>query len=198
MTEEEIKLKYGISEWNTYNLNFWSIPKCASTAIKASLLNKDVSDSYEINSNLHSTEVQKFITINQALSNNNLNFTVIRDPFERVISMYKDFGLRRPIKKHKKINLQNFNYFLDNVILKSKDETCNPHFRSMSYYIQPFGQLLVDKVLNLDNIKDFLKDYNLSFSPVNLTKPLDFKLTEEHKEKIKQRYEKDFDLLKYL
>jgi hypothetical protein len=194
---KEIKLKYGISEWSNYRLNFWNIPKCGATAVKAALLNEKISNPYDINSELHSIDKQKYIDINTALTNGFKNFTVVRDPYDRVISMYKDFGLRRPkhIKGHKNDMLKNFNYFLDEVIYKSDDKTCDPHFRSMSSYIFLNEKILVDNIFNLQNVKDFLNNYGLSFNPANMTKPLDLKLTEEHKEKINQRYKKDFDLL---
>lgn len=191
------KKKYGISEWHEYSLNFWNIPKCGATAVKAALFKKDVKDPYAIHAEYHSTEVQKFISINDAISNGYLNFSVVRNPYDRVISMYKDFGLRRPIKKHKNKNLSDFNYFLDNIILVSKDETCNPHFRSMSSYIQPEGILLVDKVFNFLTVKNFLQQYNLNFLPVNVTPTTKINLTKEQKEKIFYRYKNDFSLLKY-
>jgi len=192
------KNKYGISEWSNYSLNFWNIPKCGATAVKAALFKKEITDPYAIHAEYHSTDSQKFISINDALSNGYLNFAVVRNPYDRAISMYKDFGLRRPIKKHKNQNLRDFDYFLDNVILRSKDETCNSHFRSMSSYIQPDGKLLVDKVFNFSNVGNFLKEYNLIFSPLNVTPHIDIKLTKEQKEKIHYRYKNDFSLIEYL
>jgi hypothetical protein len=194
MSQEHIKLKYGISEWKEFSLNFWNIPKCGSTAVKAALLKKHSLSPTDVSQQLHSTDLATYITSDQARINGNLNFAVIRHPHDRVISMYKDFGLRRPVKGHKKKLLSSFDYFLDKVVVPSKDKTCNVHFRSASSYISPDGVVLVDRVLTLVTVKEFLYNRGIDFIKVNASPELEMQLSDEHKEKIKSRYAPDFIL----
>jgi hypothetical protein len=192
MNIRKIKNKYGITEWPEYKLNFWNIPKSMSTSVKSSLLKIDVEEyDLEEGKKLHSIGFNKFITRDEAYVNGFLNFAVIRDPYERVISMYKDFGIRRPIDNKKR----DFNSFLNEIILKSEDNISSDiHFRSMSYFIFPLDKLLVDVVLTKTTVWDFLFTYGCAAKKVNLTKHLDIKLTDTQKEDIRIRYKRDFEL----
>lgn len=193
---------YTIVRFKKFKLNYWPIPKCANTAVRAALISPNpdkLSDPGKKQKWVYKTENSFHITYDESQKNNFLNFTVTRHPYERIISLYKDQGLRRPIKifnNYKNLTFDKFlNIFLD--IWPDDSVEQDPHFLSMSYYITDNTKILVDKVVNIKDLDVFLASRTITPRRVNVTQPLNIKLTDKQKEKIYQRYKKDFDILKY-
>lgn len=193
MSDKATKIKYNISQWDQHKLNYWAIPKCANTAIKASLASVQHSPKHT-HSKLkwvHNPDNVNYITQEAALQNGYLNFSVVKHPYERFISLYKDQGLRRPAFKNVNINVDKF---LELMISLNKINT-DPHFRPMSTFLVANRKLLIDKILNIKDANSFLNQYNLSLNVVNKTKDLDIKLNKKQKEKIYNIYKDDFEYL---
>lgn len=109
--------------------------------------------------------------------------------------MYKDLGVRRPLKGYPKKKILDFDYFVNEVVCKSDDQNCNVHLRSISSYILRNNSILVDRILTINDLPHFLLTYSCLFQEVNKSSDKEIFLTSAHKEKIIKRYSKDFDLL---
>ena len=193
-----LKLKYNISQWNDLGLNYWGIPKCMNTAIKLALFQKcgkfdDVQiDPYDIGVDYHKEKLISYIDPKTALNNNNINFTVIRHPYERSISLYKDFSLRRKdgsIEQHK--NIDQFIAYLG-----TTNDQQNIHLRSQCYFICDNDR--IHSTMNVHDertIHDFLRPLGIKIQVINKTQELNITLTEKQKQIIQKRYRKDFDVL---
>lgn len=196
-------MKYNITQWDTYKLNYWAIPKCGNTAVKACLALPTV-DKHDIHSKekwVHDETKLNYINDKQALANDYANFTVTRNPYERFISMYKDFGIRRPYGALKRIidfeREMTFDYFLSLVLEHMSTDKCNKHIRSQTSFICKKGNVLVEEIIDLKNLQSFFDRYNITLRQYNKTSDDVINLTQEQKNKIYNRYESDFELLGY-
>ena len=190
----DLKRKYNISVWPNLKLNYWAIPKVANTAIKVALSGYDVNPN-KIHSKVkwvHNPNNVTYVDRETALQNNYRNFTVIRHPYDRFVSLYKDFGLRRPLIKTKDIStVDNFIRFIN--LHHYNDDDSNIHIRSMHYYLTDGNNMLVDDVIQLNDAAAYLKQHNLDLKIFNKTSELDITLTDKQKENIYNRYKKDFE-----
>lgn len=158
---------YNISTFKKLKLNYWGIRKCANTTMKYILLRAEnpkiveqieKRDKNNVNAhgNPHRGWVHNrcvYITPVQAKENGFKNFTVLRDPIQRVCSMYNNC-LQRPdravasgsdqFKDDMKVFLQNPTImgFLD-VLEKYPDEERNIHYRSQK------SHCLIENIIKL-------------------------------------------------
>lgn len=134
-----IKLRYSIASIGT--VNFWAIPKCGNTSIKHELLSafspeKIIASPDETYRWVHSTNLMKYITPDEAISNGKINFTVVRDPVSRFYSLHRDFCIRRKdIPQIYGMTIQELVSYLEN---NKQEESLNIHCRSMNYFLQKF------------------------------------------------------------
>lgn len=186
VTGKEFKIKYNISVWDQYQLNYWAIPKCANTSIKVALsgYNADPNKPGHKVKWVHNPDNVTYVSRDTALNNGYKNFTVIRHPYDRVVSLYKDFGLRRPWFES--------NPTVDSFIDQARTRI-DPHTKSMSDYLYDNDQLLVDEVVMLDDALEYLKQYGLKLKVFNKTDILTVNLTDSQKQKIFDWYAQDFD-----
>lgn len=201
------KQKYFITTYPYFKLNYWAIPKCGNTAIKFSLMNPTVPSNYNTDSiykkmkSMHNVKNIKTIDITEAQRNQFINFTVTRHPYNRVLSLFKDFGVRRPWKgafSGKQVTLDRFIKLLciewcDDSVVK------NHHAFSQNYYVTDLQNcnLLVDKVIDINNLDSFLLSKGIVPKMFNKSQPLDIKLKDNHKELIYERYKDDFRMFNY-
>jgi len=182
---DDIKRKYNISVWQDLKLNYWAIPKVANTAIKVALsgYNANPNKKYSKVKWVHNPNNVTYVDRKIALQNNYKNFTVIRHPYDRFISLYKDFGLRRPLIKTKDIStIDNFIQFIN--LYHYNDNDSNIHIRSMHYYLTDGNNILVNDIIQLKDAAAYLKQYNLDLKVFNKTADLDIILTDTQKEHI--------------
>ena len=162
-----IQQKYNISTFAKLQLNYWGIAKCGNTTVKYILLrasNPELfkrfdKDTVNMYNKRHQGWVHQkciYITPKEAKLNNFKNFTVLRDPVQRVYSMYSN-GLIRPERvaasgseKFKKDARKMFvNYkpsmfeFLD-LLEHYPDQDRNIHYRSQKSFC------LFDDIIKLD------------------------------------------------
>lgn len=190
--------RYIITSYKNYKLNYWAIPKCANTSIKAILLNKKKKDPYHQNKWVHKNKNNPWIDFNNAMNNNFLNFSFTRNPYDRFLSLYKHFGLLEPFEplRDKKVTFDYFVNFICNEY--SNDNTCNYHARQQIYYITDNNlKVCVEKIYKLTEMDKFLKMYNLPNIISNKSKFENFDINDKHKEMIYKRYKKDFVMLNY-
>ncbi|MGB5325899.1 MAG: sulfotransferase family 2 domain-containing protein [Pseudomonadales bacterium] len=101
--QEELKLTTGILELQELGANYWSVPKCGNTSIKFACLraqgNSFQQDPEDIYVAVHAVGLAPYIEKKRALQNGLLNFTIIRHPVERALSMYRDLAGKRQGKR---------------------------------------------------------------------------------------------------
>ena len=191
-----LKKQFNISVWSKYKLNYWGIPKCANTSVKLALSNQTVQNQFATSKKIHKDVT--YISQTEALNNKHINFTVVRNPYDRFISLYKDWGLRR---SNKYLNFKlpvEFDYFLDYILDNfSTDDKSETHFKSQSYWLTSKQKLLIDNIFTVEQAQHFLSNYNLTLELANKTTELDILLSKKQKEKIYNRYKDDFQFFKF-
>ena len=198
-----LKKAFNITQWNDLGLNYWGIPKCGNTSVKYALLekvniaNSDHSDTQQW---VHNLDIAEYISRETAKKNGNANFATIRNPYERVKSLYKDFGIRRAdtkiMKDVESHRLKDLDYFLEHYIKQSTDAN-NIHLRSLSYFLVKDGNVLIDNVIDINNINNFLSKYYITVPVLNTTQDLDIEFTDKQKQIIYSRYHQDFEIFGY-
>lgn len=187
---------YRITAWPKYEVNFWSITKCANTAMKIHL--------YELSHgkiSLHrDTDINKhlkFISCEDAVSNNYTNFTITRNPYTRFLSAYNYVRYKRP-KKLKDIGLPK-ECTIDQLIkflYENRDNTnLDPHLKKQINFINHS----VTTYLRTETLVD---NWCLPFAPMYNTKNVNTKkevmqLSTEQKYLVYNYYKEDFNFFGY-
>jgi len=185
------KLIYGnhhqIVTFNNLKLNYWSIPKCASTTIKYALhkadcdkkifeqQEKQFTTNDDIHSWVHAINICEKIEPKNALNNGYINFMIIRNPIERFLSLYKDFFIKR-----KNNNVGGSSEFKDAVCTLrqepsvkgllnllnrfSDNKACDVHFRSQTWFYLDS----TIKLIRLENMKTAIQAFNSTIVLDNL------------------------------
>ncbi len=157
MKKLSVQEKYNIATFSNLQLNFWAIPKCGSTTIKTILLREDSPSLYNRCKNDPHTQQWahgkcKYITPKQTKQKGFKNFAVLRDPIQRLYSMYKALdrlGENMQGSVHFKRDIKDFfknPNVLDFVKLLGRhpDEERNIHFRSQKSYC------IFDNIIKID------------------------------------------------
>lgn len=191
------KDKYrNISSWDKLKVNFWAIPKCASTTIKTHLYlleNNTTPDTSTFF--VHDEKYVKFINEIEASQNDYINFTVTRDPYERFISIYNDLILSRPQRGiraglNPEMSLNDLIEFIDT----SNYDILDIHLRPQSYFIT--------KNILCINLQHLQHDWPFNFSSpmfiINKSKNvINKQLSINQKDKIYTLYKPDFIKFNY-
>lgn len=194
------------------NISYIRIPKSANTSISMEMLEKlypalkqKTIDSTQINYltdvNLHSKkENQK----------NHNYFTVVRNPFSRLVSVYRDFfenigsafiyqdylfGIL-----HRQLS---FAEFVDRIACipdRLKDQHFKPQHAFLRYYEYQKIPVKVFKIEEVEKLQEFLSTYSLQFLHLNKSaEPYDFKkyYTSSLLKKVYQLYRTDVEKFGY-
>ena len=176
---------FNIVSYPRYKVNFWGIPKCGSTSVKIAL-----SDQQHLPSVLedrgiehfHKKRYHNYIFPFEALSNGFENISFIKHPYLRMISIYKDFGVKRS------------NTSLDiNTWIQENINYEHNMFNSISWFLSRDEKILCDNVMNVSEINSYMKKHNVIVSRYN-THDGDFELSDHSKDLIKLKYQQDFKL----
>ncbi len=199
---------FNITQYPDYNLNYWAVPKCGCTAMKAALVKQKIFDERDVNYNyVHHHLHLTYILPEYAETNGLFNFSVIRHPYRRLLALYKHFAIRdtqRCLELDSTINLarvHNLTYFLE-YLLEDRDlDTCNHHFQPIyrflcdqNYRIIP--ELIYDFDEDLYNIKHFLNVHGCTLEKANVSN-IDVTLNRTQKSLIAKYYWNDFNLFNY-
>lgn len=170
---EANKLTYGIASIG--HCNFWSIPKCGNTTIKYRLLQEFKPGSLQENDSfdrwVHRSDLMEYITPKEALNSDKYNFTFIRDPVVRFLSLYKDFCCTRSdIPEIFGISPEQLLDKLREYV--GRETSANIHLRSISYFLDKFrgDVFLID---DFEGLKLNRRDRSISVSPSTLTQVRD-------------------------
>jgi len=197
-----VKLDYVISVWEKKELNYWAIPKCASTFMLWNLLGRPKSNKDEINiGQVHSEKYVNYITRKEALANGFTNLAITRHPYERAASTYNDFFKKRT-PSALKLHHMSFDDFLLYLLNKTDDSTkTNVHLRSQSSFIcDKKGKCYCDWVSDIEylNLKEWMEWIHPDFDVRKIhTTENDIVLNDKHKSLIFARYHEDFENLGY-
>lgn len=200
--QKKLKQQYNITTWPNKKLNFWGITKCANTSIKYALLeNIDIKDDItHPNNHIHNPNNVRYISKEEALQNRFVNFSITRNPYDRCISLYKDFILKRNDIKLKGVkidreSINSFDKFVE-TMLCNENVRKEIHFRTQSSFLSFNSNICVDNIFDMydtKNIENFIKTplTTLNKSPGDIT------LNKKNKEIIFRLYEEDFKNLGY-
>ena len=187
-----------------HKLIFIHIPKCAGQSIWKAL---DLDVDFEVKVNLdtlisfRSPVLQHLLPkelksyIDSETWNTYKKFTIIRDPYDRVVSDYH--WLRANYFASLTITIpENFDDFLsmrEEVVRGNKysENMFYDHFYPMSYY---FEEIEYDYVIRFENIDKEFEVLNLpnKLLKINSTVRGEFQLTQEQKDRIYELYKEDF------
>lgn len=204
-----------INVYDNLNLIYYSVSKVANTSIKYCLSNKagmvdDLQDPQDIHTLLKENGVARISSPDN--SNKFFKFSVVRNPFSRVVSCYKnkvkDTEMRQKdydsyyfISKYPRLIYKgmSFEKFVSR-IFRIPEYFAEKHFESQYNFLYKDGKCLVDYIGKLENIdEDFeyvRKKFDLDSLPKHNTTSNDnwrdyYSL--ETAEKVYKRYKKDFD-----
>ena len=195
--------KYNISKWDNCKVNYWGIPKCGNTSIKFALHecegNKGNHPAAGVSQWVHHHNITKYIDKSQAVNNGYINFTVTRNPYDRALSMWKDFQKRNKIyltilsDAAKNIKtLDEFLLYLDS----QKDSQRNEHFRTQTSFIIDNGKLIPEFIFDINDTSSINTKFNINVPHINKIEQT-IKLTKNHMDLIYKIYKSDFKFLKY-
>jgi len=194
-----------------YKVIFVHIPKTAGTSVERFLEIPGVSEEH-----LRSHKISKIngvmyapqhLTANLLINhnfvkkywNNYFKFSIVRHPYTRALSEY--FWRKGKTRKNLKFNSNEFDNFLNSLKRMNKD-----HDLSQYDYLYNDGKLLVDYVGKYENLKltvntlckriNISKEFPITQKSSNKDSYLNL-LTKEHKNKIIELYNKDFEFFNY-
>lgn len=172
---------FNITEFTDYKLNYWAVPKCGCTAVKAALAKQKIfdessTDYYYIHHNLNLT----YITPSYAEVNSNFNISVVRSPYRRLLALYKHFALRdteRCLELDPNINLSrvhNLNYFLHYLLDERDLEDCNHHFQPIYRFLCSDNFIIIPKLIydfdeDLFSLTHLLKAHGCTLERANVS-----------------------------
>jgi cytidyltransferase-like protein len=161
MNKETLKLKYNITSWPKLSVNYIGIPKCMNTSMKATLMEAsgvdvNIANPDEANAWLHQGSRADYIDKDKANLNGHKNFTIVRDPYTRLESLYSDFMIKRFDMLGVGIKL-GWNDFIDYVCNTDDSEKTNVHLRSQSSFIEGIDDVFVIHLETYKKQKKFLE-----------------------------------------
>lgn len=163
-------------------LVYFAIPKSANTSIKHWLLPLVGDDPLQYSKNGKFRNIHKQVpwtTINKLefldIKNQTLSFAVTRNPWERLVSVYKDKVLRRLHDPFKKLGFSDTMTILEFAELVSEinDQEADIHFKSQWLFITHRGHLLPNLIFDINQhnvpktlIDNYLHPIKLGAFPV--------------------------------
>ncbi len=199
MNQNELKKRFNITQWSSVGINFWGVPKCANTSLKYALLKANnitvPFDPSGVYKRLHSPQYCYYISPDYALTNSLTNVTVIRHPYERVISLYTDFGQKRTQFFRESYTGISMSEFLNRIILCSDDTVnTNIHLRSISSFLVRDNVILPDIIYSIDSVPCLFKRFGLDTTYINQNTSADTTsgLTPTEKQCVYEHYCQDF------
>ena len=192
-----------ISSYADHKLNFFAVTKCVGTAIKASLLNYNVKDPSALRyDDIYAHPDAVYITKDTAanMSDEWLNFSVIRHPYIRIQSLFKHFVIRDPnrlYELHPMLSVCNIDDFVQFLIYNTTEESCNHHMKSISSFLMDKNNVTIpDIVFDFDKeyktVVDFLHSYGCQLQKANISN-MEVSLSKSSKRLVRERYSLDFE-----
>lgn len=206
MTHLDIGRWQGIFWFPHFNINYFGVTKSIQTAMVASLGKIDIIDPSAPRSE-YVYDNQIFITKEFAQTNGCKNVSVIRHPYNRVVSLYKHFVLKDPSRAKELLKglqvtaIKDVNDFVAKVIPYFSEEKPNHHLKSINHFLcNEQGKVIPELVFKIEEDKEEIKTFLTSLGcdlKVANTSTFDVRLSKESKDIIFERYQKDFNLFKF-
>jgi len=187
-----------ITQWNNLKVNYWGITKCANSTIKTHLWELENKQQYVSTKDIsiHGVDNLVRLTSKEALQSSNINFTVVRNPYSRFTSQYRDLVLsRKKVGRRAHIEDMTINQVLD-FLITTCDNQRDVHLKSQCAFVNHNTV----KVIHLENLD---KEWFFDFPPPSFKKNITpnqekIVLTKEQKDCIYRIYENDFLRFGYL
>ena len=184
-----------ISSWSKLKVNYWEITKCASSTMKTHLyeIENNQSFNHKKETAIHSPKYIKYISKRDAELNGYFNYSVIRNPYKRFVSMYTDLILSRP-KRGIAAGL-NPDMTIDDLLdFISKSNTLDIHLQPQINFIS------LD--ITLFDLDDLHRSWNLNFPYPKVVKhrsknKVQILLSQKQKNRVYKIYKEDFIKLNY-
>ncbi len=183
--------------YDDINLIFYRIPKNAGTSITKMLSKISGEESYKKRS-IPPEKIKEYFS-----------FTIVRNPYDRVVSFYED-KMRKPcepgvvttdFRLHEDMPFKDF----VKILSKRKDKNLDRHFRSQSYFLE---NRKIDFIARFENLKE---DYKKIMKKARVKNPpelphkrkskrkKDYRdyYDEETKKLVQERYKRDLELFDY-
>lgn len=178
--------RQNIIRWDEFNINYWAIPKNASTSLKRAYIEAIGGKT----SDPHRDERTIYITNKEALSNGYGNMAVTRNPYNRFISMYRQVSVHTGDKGLNSNKIKNVNDFIA-YIKSQKDDARNVHFKTQSNYVN-YPNINYYDISQMRKLSD-----DLGFKVPHNNKGNSRQLTDQQKELVYEIYKIDFDNFGY-
>ena len=197
-----------VSSYRRHKLNFFAVNKCCGTAIKAALLQEKIKNPTALRYDyVYDHEDAVYITKEYAsmMSDEWLNFSVIRHPYIRFMSLYKHFIIRDPLRrKELHPHLQQhggLDYFSDFLFDNTDNLTCNHHMKSICSFLMDKNAVIIPDIVfrfeeEYDTIIDFLNSYGCELQKANVSN-IKIEMSSYTKKLIKERYAQDFETFNF-
>lgn len=168
-----------------YDFSYISIPKAANTSVKIALLptirmsKHSTVQGEPVLRSIHKKDGSVFDYIskeNLVAERPSFIFSVVRDPWSRILSCYVDkflYKFHEPFRSYGLTPESSFEAFVD-VVADTPDYLSEIHFRSQCSLLSTDGQLIPNLVLNVEHlrekwnvIEDYFKDnHNLEIDKI--------------------------------
>jgi hypothetical protein len=191
---------------NVGQFNFWGIPKNANTSIKIALIDNNsnkpkIESTYfrrygvvktiqykEIERWVHEADASNYITKDEAISNGEFNFTVLRDPIDRFKSQ---LAYNRKLKSIKYSDISSVLSYL----LETPNDSREEIFRSQYSYVE-YENTIIPKLYSMEQLDKVEALINKKLPTVNTTNSSDYVLSHTDIDQLYQIYSKDFEIYK--
>jgi len=206
MTHIDLDRRQNIVWFPELNVNYFAVTKSVCTAMMASLGKIDIIDPSSSRYD-YVYDSLTFITKEYAQTNGCKNVSVIRHPYNRIVSLYKHFVLKDPSRAKELLEglevteIKDVDDFVAKVIPHFPAKNPNHHLKSISYFLcDEEGKVIPDLIFKIEEDKDeistFLASLGCEFKVSNISS-FNVELSKESIDIIFERYQKDFNLFKF-
>lgn len=198
------KKQYSIASFDTLKINFIAIPKTGTSSFLTSLIlenGNDISNLDHVVS--HSPKYATYIDKTESIINNFYNISIIRNPYSRLLSQYKDFMYG--YKMNHKLNSSNefkieYNkikkdldiYSFADFIYSYPNEERDVHFRDQNWFLSHLKDNKKKFYFTTENFNNGLstinKMFNLRLKPFYRNTTQDIKSIDLKKTQLLENY----------
>ena len=188
------------------NVNYFAVTKAVGTAMLASLGKISIIDPNSARYD-YVHDSLTYITKEFAQTNGCKNVSVIRHPYNRIISLYKHFVLKDGSRAKELLTglevteIKDVDDFVAKVIPHFSAKNPNHHLKSIGHFLcDEEGKVIPDLIFKIEEdreeISTFLASLGCEFKVANISS-FNVELSKESKDIIFERYQKDFNLFKF-
>jgi len=196
---------------------FVHIPKTGGTTIESLIWSNEekteenlwmgfvdkYSNKYQTGGLQHLLAKQIFCEVGKEIFLNSYKFSMVRNPFDRIVSQFESMKQRRDLRDFIGMNASDsFDRYLD-LIKNKKHVQWEPQWK---FLYDDEGHKIVDKVMRFENFKlevsSLLKSFNIKIDEIpwlnrSGRKKTEYYYCDSSYEKVRNMYKRDFELLEY-